>query len=285
MENESNPTETTSRRQFTRTIVTAAVAAPIAASLAACRPEPSPPGTTPPGSPTQPGTPSASATTTPTQTSGPCPCTATPHNGYTEISFGSAGGHVDEHIPPMRIDGGGSLIVDSRHKLKPNGTGNGPFTYDEDGVADPDDRYGEIDRVTVLTEIATEPFLQAVIFSGFQPGTQLWLWYQNISPTPADPDDTTYPPVTYPDNDPDIKFIGGRKPNPFKLFVKKKRLVESQSHKKNRPRRYAHTGGGVMARHFRIGQWRLINSAGATLVGASNDDNYTFYVRYADIQP
>jgi|GEM_PF-2194546 len=284
MENESNPTETTSRRQFTRTIVTAAVAAPIAASLAACRPEPSPPGTTPPGSPTQPGTPSASAT--PSPISGPCQCPSTPHDGYTEISFGNDHpGGTEEHIPPMRIDGGGSLIVDSRHKLKPNGSGNGPFTYDEDGVTDPDDRYGEIDRVTVITEIATEPFLQAVIFSGFQPGTQLWLWYQNISPTPVDPDDTTYPPVTFPDNDPDIKFIGGRGANTFKLFVKKKRLDESKSHKKNRPRRYAHSGGGVMARHFRIGQWRLVTSTGTTLVGANNADNYTFYVRYGHFQP
>ena len=289
MKKDSTSIEMTSRRQFTRTMVTAAFAAPIVASIAGCQTA-SPtntPGATPTAAPT--GGPSPSPTASPTAQTGtggvhpqePCPCKATIKNGYTEISFGGPGG-PEEHIPPMRIEGGGSLTIDSKNKLKK--TGSGPYNYVEDGV-DPGDQYGNIEQAMVITETEDEPYLSTVIYVGFQQPTQLWLWYQDISKTPADPDDTTFPSATFPDNDPDIRFVGGKGSNLFKIAVKRKKLDEAQSHKKNRPHRYKHGDGGGMARHFRIGQWRLVDSAGTTLVGHSGAENYTFHVKYGDFQP
>jgi hypothetical protein len=188
----------------------------------------------------------------------------------------------------MEIYGGGSLVVDSKNKLDTSDTGVGPFNYGEVEPIDNHDRYGEIEQVVVIIEtgLGAPPFFDAVILKGFSAGTQLCLWYQDISPSPVDPDDTTFPAVTFPDTDPDVKFIGGRGANKFKVVVKRKRFdTPSQSHKKNRPNRYTHSAGGPMARHFRIGQWRLLKSDGSMLVGQSGADNYTLYVTYADYIP
>ncbi len=283
MKRDSKSIETTSRRQFTRAMVTAAVAAPIAASMVGCsRPEPS----TPTGSPTPTSAPTAAATASQTGTTGThradCACEAITHDGYTEITF--SGFDLEEHIPPMGIDGGGSLIVDSRNKLKTLSTGSGPFTYLEDGVADPDDRYGEIEAVMVITETDTKPFVRVAVYNGLLPSTQLLLWYQNIAQIPQG-DDTDFPPVPFPDNDPDVRFVGGRETNPFRMTVKTKKLNgRKSSYKKNRPHRFKHADGGSMARHFRIGQWRLVNGT-QVLVGGSGAENYAFFVRYGDIQP
>jgi hypothetical protein len=272
MKNESKSLETTSRRQFTRVMVTAAVAAPIA-SMVGCKTEPASPTNTATGTPT--GSPTGSSTVV-------CPCKPVEKDGYTEISL-SGIIHPDEHIPPMGIRGGSSLVVDSRNKLDTTDTGMGPFNYvEESGISDIH-RYGEIQQAIVVTERPDEPYLDVVFYLGFQKGTQLWLWYQNISDDPVDPDDTTFPAVTFPDADPDVKFIGGRGVNKFKMVVKRKKLEDSKSHKKNRPNGYKHTPpGGV--RHFRIGQWRLVNGD-TTLVGNSGADNYAFYVTYADFDP
>jgi hypothetical protein len=265
----------TSRRQFTRAMVTAAVAAPIVGSMVGCQRE----------SPTQANT-TANTSGPPTGSSPSlhCPCTPNVKTGYTEISLGALI-HPEEHIPPMEIGGGGSVVVDSQNKLDTSDTGSGPFNYAEAaGVTDPN-RYGEIEQVIVITELPAHPYLDGAIYKGFTSPPQLWLWYQDISPSPVDPDDTTYPPVTFPDADPDVKFIGGRGANKFKMVVKRKKLDSSQSHKKNRPNRLLQSPGGGLARHFRIGQWRLVDSTGTALVGNSGADNYDFYVTYADFIP
>ncbi|MCM3900939.1 MAG: hypothetical protein ND866_04470 [Pyrinomonadaceae bacterium] len=278
MKKDSNDIEMSSRRQFTRAIVTAAVAAPIAASMVGCGSGSSgpPAGSTPAAGP------SAGPTDRTPVTTGENPCTLTVRDGFTEISFGGplAG---EEHIPPMGFRGG-SLIIDSRHKMKVAGSGNGPFTYTEDGVSDPDDQYGDIKGATVITETTADPFVKLAIFSALQPGAELLLWYQDISPTPQGDDDVTFPPVTFPDNDPDVRVRGGRGANPFKLIIKRKRMDAGKSHKSKRPNRFRHASGGGLARHFRIGQWRLVNSAGTTLVGASGDDDYSIYLRFGHFQ-
>jgi hypothetical protein len=282
MKKDSNSIETTSRRQFTRAMVTAAVAAPIAASIVSCK---GPGSSTQTGSPTPTGAPTAAPTAAQpatTGTSGKCPCEAITHDGYTEITFG--GFKEEEHIPPMEIYGGGSLAIDSRNKLKTLSTGSGPFTYLEDEVADPDDRYGEIEAVMVVTETTTKPFASVAVYTIPLPGAQLLLWYQDIAQV-AQGDDTDFPDAPFPDNDPDVRFVGGRDANPFRMTVKRKKLNDREnSHKKNRPHRYKHADGGNMARVFRIGQWRLVNSAGTMLVGDKGAENYIFFVRYGDIQ-
>jgi hypothetical protein len=187
MKEDSNAQETTSRRQFTKAIVTAAVAAPVAASLAGCAkgPDGTPAASTPsPGPSTVPTAGTAASTSE-------C-CTITQLAGLKEISFAGALG-IEDHIPPMRLDGDGSLVIDSRLKFAESGTGTGPFTYTEDGSTDDDDRYGDIRGAVVLTEIPTEPFVKISIYFELQPGAELLLWYQDISASPVGDDDVTYP--------------------------------------------------------------------------------------------
>jgi hypothetical protein len=266
----SDSIETNSRRQFTRTILTAAVAAPILASIAGCKGTTEP---TPPGGASPSGTTGASTTGL---------CTPVEKTGYTEIDFPQ--GILEEHIPPMLIGGGGSLIIDSKNKLKEEagGVGMGPFNYVEDGVADAE-RYGVIRQILVIEELAEPPLLKVTLYKGFLSpgtGTQLLLWYQDISPSPVDPLDTTYPAATFP-ADPDIRVVGGKGANTFKMVVKKKRLdPPGLSHKPGRPHSLKHSNGGLLARHFRIGKWRLEDSAGATLVETQGADNYTFHMVY-----
>jgi len=264
MKKDPSAPERTSRRQFTRTLVTAAVAAPIAASMAGCKNEPSGP------------TEGAKV-----RRDEPCLAKTTVGNGYTEITC-DAPVSPEEHIPPMGIDGGGSLIIDSRHKFLVSGSG--PYTYVEDSVPNVD-RYGDIETVRVVTEMTDTPFVKHVIYAGFAPGTQLLLWYQDISQSPQDPDDTTFPNTSYPPNGSDIRIVGGKGANLFKMAVKRRAFDTDKSHKKGRPNRFKHVGGGGMARHFRIGQWSLVNSAGAPLVTQSGDERYQFYVWFGDYQP
>ncbi|MEO8433274.1 MAG: hypothetical protein ABI596_00135 [Pyrinomonadaceae bacterium] len=182
----------------------------------------------------------------------------------------------------MGIEGGGSLVIDSRHKFHESGSGSGPYTYTEEGVDD-EDRYGDIDIVTVITEIESKPFVSVLGYTALLPGTELWLWYQDISASPVGEDDATFPPVTFPDNDPQIRIVGGSGANLFKLMVKRKKFSHDKSHKKNRPHRYKQGGGSGLARHFRIGQWRLVR-AGTTLVGDKGAENYNFFVRFGHYQ-
>jgi hypothetical protein len=279
MKEDSNSLETTSRRQFTKAIVTAAVAAPIAASMAGC--EKGPGGTSAVSTPS-PGPSAVSTASTATSTT-EC-CTVTPSAGITEISFAGALG-IEDHIPPMRLDGGGSLVIDSRIKFAESGTGTGPFTYTEDGITSDDDRYGDIKGAVVISEVSTQPFVKISVYHAILPGAELLLWYQDISAMPVGDDDVTYPTVSFPDGDPDVRINGGRGANKFKLVTKKKKLViGDKSHKPKRPHRSTQTPNGALARHFRIGQWRLVNGS-TTLAEGKGDDNYTLYLRFGHFQP
>jgi hypothetical protein len=190
----------------------------------------------------------------------------------------------------MELDGGGSLRIELKQKLATTES-QSPFVYREDGIQNPaSERMGNLKYVRVITDIDECPFVLDDLYGRFSPGAQLWLWYHNIkTPQPiGDPDDATYDPnQTFPDNDPDVKIVGGAgQTNVFQMTVKSKKLRNNlKSHKRHRPNRYLHEDGSGLARHFRIGQWRILDSSGAMLFGDKGAENYHFYLTYDDFQP
>jgi len=186
----------------------------------------------------------------------------------------------------MDLNGAGSLHLEVKNKLRRTGSGSGPFTYlEDDSEIEEDDRFGDLKKARILTELDDKPWLTDVAYSGFLPGTQLLLWYQDISAQPADPNDSTYPTVTFPDNDPTVRIVGGKGANRFKIVIKRKSLSHELSHKAHRPHRYKHVDGFGLARHFRIGRWRFVDKDGNVLCEQSGAENYRFYLFFADYQP
>jgi hypothetical protein len=264
--------EQTSRRQFTKAIVTAAVAAPIVASMASCK-----------GSESQNNSATPSATPTPT---GPViiPC--------------AAGAHGEDHIPPMGIDGGGSLRLELSNKLTTADT-QSPFTYVETGITNANERYGELESVVVIAEFfpkVNNEYLSINTYTGFPSGSQLLLWYQKIfprnEPGPNDPDVGFENVATYPDRDPDVRIIGGPgNGRYFQMIIKHKKLPPQpdKSHKNGRPWRYHHQSDANipgLGRHFRIGQWRIVNSGGEVVVAPGFEGrgalDYRIYPTFED---
>lgn len=269
MKNDNDSSEKTSRRQFTKAIVTAAVAVPIAATVA-CKSD----------APT-------SVSTGPAKTDLTCPVTSQTVNGITESTWDFPV-HAEEHIPPMGFDGGGSLIVDSKNELKLKM--GAQFTFEDtiQGV----DAYGEIVGATIIIEMSTEPFLKIKNYSGFAPGTQLWLWNQSLQNQqgPKEIDYEPEPQGGYPANDPDVKITGGKTGSPLSIIVKKKDLDSAKSHKTNRPYRYKHVTGGAITKHFRIAQYQFVKPNAnpqippTVLAQRKGDDNYTIYLKFAHFQ-
>jgi hypothetical protein len=273
MKKDSALQEKTSRRAFTKAVVATLATAPIAASMIGCgKPDGGHPETVTTA-------PSPAGTATPTST----PRTP-PTIGYTATSC-EFPVIQDEHIPPMGIDGGGSVHIETKNKFKRTGSGSGPFTYLEDDGVTEEDRFGDLIKARIITETDASPFVTDVAYSGFLPGTQLLLWYQDISAVPGDPDDTTFPPVTFPDADPTVRIRGGKGADHFQMVFKRKSLSLEKSHKRVRPHRYKHLGGSGLAREFRIGQWRFVDKNGNTLVENKGAVNYHFFLFFADFQP
>lgn len=262
MKTDSNSFEITSRRQFTRAMVTAAVVAPIAASVACNK---------------------ADNANTANRAG------ATPTSDDCDLKFGSGDGFKkatwerlppEDHIPPMGIDGGGSVIIDSKNILRESGSGPGPYTYDENpSVIPPEKRYGDITEVTIITELSNAPYLSHSFYNAIQPGAQLWVWYQNIVQT-ASGDDTDFQGVGA---EPDLKINGGRGVNGFKIFVRRKQLGYEKSHRKGRPNRYRHVNING-ERHFRIAKWQVLNAANTVMFEDSGADNYHLYVVFGHYQ-
>src|SRR5882724_7325962 len=109
----------TSRRQFAKGMIAAAVAAPIAASIMSCQNKST----------------NANLSAAPT-TDGP--------------SMVACRGDLttEEHIPPMELDGSGSLRVELSNKIETRDTSS-PFRYYEVGINNANDRYGELESVLV----------------------------------------------------------------------------------------------------------------------------------------
>jgi hypothetical protein len=245
----------TSRRNFTKAMVTVAVATPIASlvnkSVKAERLH-----------------------------ADDCPVDVKPRTGYTEITFKNES-TTEEHIPPVDLNGGGSLTFDSRNQLQHSGSS--PYVYVEQGVSDDCDLYGEIKSAYIISELDKAPWLTVSRYVGFLPGTQLLLWYQKISPEPQG-NDTTFPPVSYPDNDPDIRIVGGNQANKFRMVVKTKKFKTDKSHKENKPYRFKHGDGGSLGRKFRIGQWRFVDSGNRPIVEDKGAESYNIYLTFDDFQ-
>jgi hypothetical protein len=288
MVDESEIKETTSRRSFTKSVVATLVAGPIAASIVGCQKsqnqntatasnQASPPCPTPP--------------TTMAETTGPQIITCDP-----KLPF-------EDHIPPMGIDGGGSLRIELRNRLKLQ-TGGPPFTYLEVDGLEEHDRFGELEKVRVISELRPTPpdtiYVTDVTYFGLPAKSQLLFWYQKVKgpdPGPDDPDSEfdPVPPSGYPDNDPDVRIVGGDGTNFLKITVKHKKLLNKheKTHKLTRPFRFKHPADGSvpgLGRHFRIGQWRIVGNDGITAVedAAHNKfeskgaDDYRLYVTFGD---
>ena len=177
----------TSRRNFTKAILTAAVAAPMAASLVGCQKQASEMNR-------------AAATATP--------------GGPSIIPCGSGVGS-EEHIPPMELDGSGSLRLELSNKLATRDTAP-PFRYFEDGINNPNDRYGELESVLVISEFfpkVNNQYIDIQNYVSLPSGSELLLWYQKIypanPPSGNDPDVKYENVVTFPPNDHDVRIIGG----------------------------------------------------------------------------
>jgi len=212
-----------------------------------------------------------------------CPVKVITGNGYSGISYPKETLIQTEHIPPMDIEGGGSLTIDSHNQLQHSRSS--PYIYTEPDDLGDDYRYGDIVKAHIIAELGAYPWITFASYS-FAPGdhVQLLLWYQLISASEQGDNDTTFPPVTYPDNDPDIRIVGGAGANKFQMKVKSKKFSTGKSHKGNRPHRFQHTQGGVLGRHFRIGQWRFLRSDNTLIVGDSGAENYKLYLAFGDIQ-
>jgi hypothetical protein len=266
MSKQTNDSIKTSRRQFTGMAVSAAMAA----SLTACKSK---------------GTDSTNQTAK--QDEQECPAKLTVMPDYTEIIYGIGPIAGVDHIPPMGLEGGGSLVIDFRYYLNESGSGSGPYTYMEDARLEDRYRYGDIKGALVITETDSGSYLRKTEYIGFPTGTQLWIWYQEIDPRnpSGSPDEIDYKPLPNPLPDPDVTIRGGRASEYFRVQTKKKKLERHKSHKKYRPHRLKHTGGGGMPSHFRIGLWRFVKNNGTmTIVEGKGDENYTIYVDFGHYQ-
>jgi len=260
----------TSRRNFTKAIVAAAVATPIAASLVGCQKK-----------------------STNSNLAAPSPVPG----GPSIVACDSATTGIEEHIPPMELDGSGSLRLELSNMLRTT-SGAAPFRYVEDGIRRANDRYGELESVLVISELypkVDDQYISVKNYSGLPPGSQLLLWYQKIfPPNPPGGDDTDvgYENVaTYPPRDPDVRIIGGPgNGRYFEMTLKHKELAPRDfSHKPGRPWRYTHRPDATIAglgRHFRIGQWRIVGPDGETVVAPNFEGrdavDYKLYPTFDD---
>jgi hypothetical protein len=208
---------------------------------------------------------------------------------------GTAG--EESHLPPVIIGGYESIRIEIKNQLAAPPGGAAPFVYTEvtkDDIPNPqpplpDDRYGNLSRVRVITELAIRPFFKEVEYFGLPTGSQLFIWYQPVqgASPPSSGDDCIFTPVPYfPDDDPDLRVKGGSGADPFKLTVKHQRLeARIPTHKCTHPNRYKHKNIPGVGRHFRIGKWRLVDSAGRIVAPGfegSGDEDYTLYLTFAD---
>jgi hypothetical protein len=248
----------TSRRDFTKAIVTAAVAVPVVASLTGCQKQ----------------TTTREALATPT-----------PASGATRQECFPSGGGTEEHIPPIGLDGGGgSMIVDTRNRMVTSDP-RAPFHYVEHpDITREHDMLGDLRKVRVITELADDPFITDTQYTLFESDCYLLLWYQTIagaaapSPKPSPgPVDCIYGSNDF-NRDPDVSIRGGRKAAGRRFSITtNERVFEDMSYKCGNSYRYRHPDPGGPRTHFRVGQWRIVRSDGVTpvtdILGNPLEDN------------
>ena len=105
-------------------------------------------------------------------------------------------------------------------------------------------------------------------------GAQLHLWLQRLRPGGGPVDYEPLPPA---DSPAQIVFMG----HPFRVESADPLQGAAgggsdHSHKPAHPHRWRYPGAG----HFRIGRWRIVNSAGATIREDQGDDNYQLFFAF-----
>lgn len=203
------------------------------------------------------------------------------------------GAGSESDLPPVILGGYESVRIEIEKPLKLTNAAP-PFTYthaDPTGTTPgpgPTKRYGNLLEVRVITERTTIPYVTDVRYFGLPAGSQLFVWYQPITTSPSTPNnsDCGFQEPNFPPDDPDVRVKGGTGgANPFQITVKHQRLMDTPipTHKCARPHRYKHRGIPGLGRHFRIGQWRIVNSAGAIVSAGfegSGDDDYTLFLLF-----
>ena len=251
-----------SRRNFTKAMVTAAVAAPVFASMIGC------------------AKPNEQKTAAVAKSDGGpkrTPC----------FGEGPETGITAEHIPPIGVDGGnGSIIIETHNilALRP-----GTFEYQDTGTGD--NRYGEIEQVRVITELSMPPYLEDVRYGApLSDGCQLLLWYQKISasaptPPPTPPADCHYDPNETFNRPADVTVKGGGHGQPFTMTFPGALKPGENTFKCNLPTRYTHADVTPGRNHFRVGKWRIIGPDGSVVVDPSQGIRFEDSVKDANRIP
>jgi len=222
MPNRENQDLKTSRRSFTKIATTALVALPALVSWSCKKTPPPPPDNGPPTTPT------------------------------TDVCFSSGG--VEEHIPPMGVTDGGSLILETTGEIEKKSN-----YYEQKNPAD-EDRLGDITKVTVITETATKPYLTVNRYYVLPPNSQLLLWYQRLKQNPGN-DECDFEPIKFDEVPPDVTIQGGNKAagRPLRMSFPEDLKPKEKTHKCKRPHKYTQPDKSGSQGHFRIGQWRLVD--------------------------
>ena len=222
MPNKENQDLKTSRRSFTKIATTALVALPALVSWSCKKTPPSPPDNRQPTTPTK------------------------------DICFSSGG--VEEHIPPMGVTDGGSLILETTGEIEKNGS-----YYVQKAPAD-EDRLGDITKVTVITETASRPYLSVNRYYVLPPNAQLFLWYQRLKPNPGT-NECDFEAISFDPAHPDVTIQGGNKTanRPLRMSFPEDLKPKEKTHKCKRPHKYVQPDKSGSQGHFRIGQWRLVD--------------------------
>lgn len=252
--------EQTSRRQFTKAIMTAAVAAPIMTSIACRQPDPSPP-------------------------SPPKSDTPVPTGPIQEVCFKVGGGGVLDHIPPMGFDGGGgSLLIETTTPLKKVGSG-----YEDDADITSEDKLADIKAVVVITELAKYPYVTITRYSGLPVNSKLLLWYQFLKNAPGQ-DFCDYQPSTF-TGPHQAQILGGNKAanRPLQMTFPEDLKQKEKTFKCKHPHKYRQADKQGNSGHFRVGQWQIVS--GSTILFSDNvnsaniPEHFRFYVTFDSFNP
>lgn len=259
MKEDAPSQEQTSRRQFTKAIVTAAVAAPVVATIA-CRREPSPPD--PPKSEPR-----------------------APEGAIKEECCKTVGGGVLDHIPPMGFDGGGgSLLIETTTKLRKVGS-----NYEDESDITSKEKLGDIKVVRVITELAKDPYVTIIRYSSLPANSKLLLWYQYLKSVPG-LDDCEYQPSTFSGTH-QAQIWGGNKAagRPLQMTFPEDLKPKEKTYKCKHPHRYRQADKAGNSGHFRVGQWQIVNGTTVLFSDSVNSANipehFRFYVTFGDYNP
>lgn len=230
MKDGTNEVVSTSRRNFTTALLTAAAAAPLAASMPGCS----------------------------KPTADPCSC-PDPKGQPVKCSFVIPGLELEPHEPPIG-GGGGSFKLETYRPLvlkATSGSAARPFKYEPTTPY-----YTEIYKVQVISE-KEKYFLSDHYYLNFRQ-SYLGIWLQNnraVAGSPAD----WYPPIVS-GTEPQILFtFVNRDGINYFVLESDAELRPSASFKQSRPYRYDHPDY-TAGQHFRFAKWSLFYPTPADVI-------------------